>query len=120
MLDTDANQLDRDTVTAMSESPFDVTGIPTQPLSNADVDRRLKDLPGWRREDGGLRKRFRRASFPEAIAFVNAVAGLAEDAQHHPDIDIRWRTVILFLTTHEAGGISERDFALATRIESIP
>lgn len=93
---------------------------PAQPLSNAEVDSRLRDLPGWKREDGGLRKRFRRANFLDAIAFVNSVGELAEQAQHHPNIDIRWRTVILFLTTHEAGGISERDFDLATRIEAIP
>jgi 4a-hydroxytetrahydrobiopterin dehydratase len=104
----------------MNQPASDPDPTPAQPLSNAEVDRRLKDLPGWKREDAGLRKRFRRASFPDAIAFVNAVAELAEEAQHHPNIDIRWRTVILFLTTHEAGGISERDFELARRVESIP
>jgi 4a-hydroxytetrahydrobiopterin dehydratase len=94
-------------------------GEPAQPLSNSEVDRRLRDLPGWKREDAGVRKRFRHASFRDAIAFVNAVAELSEEAQHHPNIDIRWRTVILHLTTHEAGGISELDLSLASRIEAL-
>lgn len=92
---------------------------PTQPLSNAEVDRALEALPGWRREERGIRKRFRRPSFMEAIAFVTRVAELAEARQHHPDIDIRWRNVILFLTTHEAGGVTERDLELAREIEAL-
>jgi 4a-hydroxytetrahydrobiopterin dehydratase len=90
-----------------------------QPLSNAEVDAALAGLPGWRREERGLRKRFRRASFPEAVAFVNRVAELAEAAQHHPDIDIRWRNVILYLTTHEAGGVTQRDLDMARQIEGL-
>ena len=89
-----------------------------QPLPNAVVDNALESLKGWKREEGGLRKRFRRANFPDAIAFVNRLAALAEAAQHHPDIDVRWRNVILFLTTHEAGGITELDLALAREIEA--
>ncbi|RIK45494.1 MAG: 4a-hydroxytetrahydrobiopterin dehydratase [Chloroflexi bacterium] len=92
---------------------------PAQPLSNAAIDRALEELPGWRREERGIRKRYRCASFLEAVAFVNQVAALAEEAQHHPDIDIRWRNVILFLTTHEAGGVTELDLALARRIEAL-
>jgi 4a-hydroxytetrahydrobiopterin dehydratase len=106
-------------ITGMSDTPNESARQAAQPLSNAEVDRRLRELSGWKREDGGLRRRFRRPGFPEAIAFVNAVAELAENAQHHPDIDIRWRTVTLFLTTHEVGGISERDFTLAERIEAV-
>ena len=92
---------------------------PAQPLSNAEVDRALGALHGWRREEGGVRKRFRRGSFREAIAFVNAIADLAEDASHHPDIDIRWRNVIVFLTTHEAGGVTELDLDLAREIDEL-
>lgn len=91
---------------------------PAQPLSNADVERELGALRGWKREDGGIRKRFRHASFLDAVAFVNRVAELAESAQHHPDIDIRWRNVIIFLTTHEAGGVTTLDLALAREIEA--
>lgn len=92
---------------------------PSQPLSNVDVDRALGELRGWRREEGGIRKRFRRAGFRDAIAFVNRIAGLAEEAGHHPDIDIRWRNVIVYLTTHEAGGVTSLDLDLARRIEDI-
>ena len=92
---------------------------PAQPLSNAEVAHRLYTLRGWRREEGGIRKRFRRDNFREAIAFVNAIADLAEEAGHHPDIDIRWRNVIIFLTTHEAGGVTDLDLDLARRIDEL-
>jgi len=92
---------------------------PTQPLSNVDIERELGTLRGWKREEGGIRKRFRHASFVDAIAFVNSVAGLAELAKHHPDIDIRWRNVIIFLTTHEAGGVTVLDLTLAREIEKV-
>ncbi|HUG14734.1 MAG TPA: 4a-hydroxytetrahydrobiopterin dehydratase [Thermomicrobiales bacterium] len=103
----------------MSNPVRDAPLEPAQPLSNEEVDRELRSLTGWKREDGGLRKRFRRSGFLDAIAFVNAVAALSEEEQHHPNIDIRWRTVILFLTTHEAGGVSRRDLDLARRIDAI-
>jgi 4a-hydroxytetrahydrobiopterin dehydratase len=92
---------------------------PTQPLSNAEVERALGALRGWRREEGGIRKRFRRANFRDAIAFVNQIAELAESTGHHPDIDIRWRNVIIFLTTHEAGGVTHLDLDLAREIEGL-
>ncbi len=92
---------------------------PSQPISNAEVDRLLSALPEWRREDGGIRKRYRHTNFRAAIAFVNEIAELAESAGHHPDIDIRWRNVIVFLTTHEAGGITHLDLDLAKDIDAI-
>lgn len=91
---------------------------PTQPLSNAEIDRSLGGMRGWRREEGGIRKRYRRSDFREAIAFVNTVADIAEAATHHPDIDIRWRNVIIFLTTHEAGGVTQLDLELAEQIDA--
>jgi 4a-hydroxytetrahydrobiopterin dehydratase len=96
---------------------LDSGAAPKQPLSNTEIDRALGTLKGWKREEGGLRKRYRRANFLDAVAFVNRVAELAEEAQHHPDIDIRWRNVILFLTTHEVGGITQLDLDLAQRID---
>lgn len=94
-------------------------GAPLQPLSARDVDMALRDLRGWSRQEGGLRRRFRRQSFPDAVNFVSRVAELAEEAQHHPDIDIRYRNVILFLTTHDVGGITELDIELARKISEI-
>jgi 4a-hydroxytetrahydrobiopterin dehydratase len=86
-------------------------------LDDTTIDARLAALSGWTREGDEIRKSFERATFPDAIAFVVAVGFLAEAANHHPDIDIRWRTVHLALTTHDAGGLSALDFDLAARID---
>lgn len=77
------------------------------------------EAPAWDLVDGQLVKVVRCASFPAAIDFVVAVAALAEAADHHPDIDIRWRTVRLALVTHDAGGITELDFSLAGAIDAL-
>lgn len=70
---------------------------------------------GWREEDGALVREFELESFPAAIAFVSSVAELAERENHHPDIDIRYRRVLVRWTTHSAGGVTERDRELAAR-----
>lgn len=93
--------------------------VPQQPLSAREIDMALRELKGWNRQEGGLRLRVRRPSFSEAIAFVNAVAEIVAETNHHPDIDIRYRNVILFLTTHEVGGVTELDIDLARRINEI-
>jgi 4a-hydroxytetrahydrobiopterin dehydratase len=87
-------------------------------LDDAAIDARLGDLSGWTREGDEIRKTFERADFPAAIAFVVRVGFLAEKANHHPDIDIRWRTVHFALTTHDAGGLSALDFDLAAQIDT--
>ena len=73
----------------------------------------------WTRQGFALHRRLQFPSFPEAIAFVNAVAGLAEEVDHHPDVDIRFRTVELRVYTHSRGGITEMDFDLARRIDGL-
>ncbi len=78
----------------------------------------LRDLPGWERRGNEIVKTFEHRDFAEAMAFVNRVAGLAEDVNHHPDIDIRWNKVTLALSTHSLGGLTENDLNLASRIES--
>ena len=88
-------------------------------LDDTEIAAQLGDLVDWTRDGDLIRKVFKLASFPAAIAFVTQVAFLAEAAAHHPDIDIRWRTVTLALTTHDAGGLSEKDFALAAQIDEI-
>ena len=77
------------------------------------------DAPAWDLDDGQLVKVVECANFPAALDFVAAVGGLAEAADHHPDIDIRWRTVRLALVTHDAGGITELDFSLARAIDAL-
>jgi 4a-hydroxytetrahydrobiopterin dehydratase len=86
-------------------------------LDDTAVDARLADLSGWSRSGDEIRKEYERASFPDAIAFVVAIGFLAEAANHHPDIDIRWRTVHIALSTHDAGGLTALDFDLAGRID---
>jgi 4a-hydroxytetrahydrobiopterin dehydratase len=73
-------------------------------------------IPDWNLEGGNLVRTFVFTDFREAMSFVNSVAALAERAGHHPDIDIRYNKVRLALSSHDAGGITEKDFALAAEI----
>jgi 4a-hydroxytetrahydrobiopterin dehydratase len=94
--------------------------VPKSPLlSDADVNNALGSLPGWAREGDAIVKQFELPTFPHAIAFVTRVGFFAEQANHHPDLDIRWRTVRVLLSTHDSGGITEKDVSLANEIESI-
>jgi 4a-hydroxytetrahydrobiopterin dehydratase len=76
-------------------------------------------LPGWTRRGSVIRRTYEFPGFPAAIHFVNAVARAAEAAQHHPDIDIRWNRVRLALTTHDAGGLTQRDVDLAAECDAL-
>ena len=87
-------------------------------LSDAQVDAVAATLDGWARSDGALRRSVTFPSFLDGIAGVRTVAELAERADHHPDIDIRWRTVHLALSTHSEGGITEKDVELARQIDA--
>jgi 4a-hydroxytetrahydrobiopterin dehydratase len=87
-------------------------------LSDAEVRTRLKNLPGWEATPSGIRKTFSRRDFKDAIRLVNAVAELAEEANHHPDILLfGWNKVTFTLMTHSEKALTEKDFALASRIE---
>lgn len=79
----------------------------------------LAALPSWRRNGQIIVRTFDFADFLAAMKFVNAVAAAAEAAQHHPDIDIRWNKVTLAFTTHDAGGLTEKDFALARHCDAL-
>lgn len=78
----------------------------------------LSTLPEWSRHGDIISRTFAFKDFPAAMKFVNAVAELAEQAQHHPDVDIRWNKVTLALTTHDAGGLTEKDFELARQCDA--
>lgn len=82
-------------------------------LSPAEIALRLTARPDWWIEHGELVRTFQFKTFPDAVTFVNKVAGLAEEAGHHPDIDIRYNRVRLALASHDAGGLTARDFDLA-------
>ena len=84
-----------------------------------DAERRLTSLPGWAIENVELVKTFTFKDFREALAFVNRVGDVAESAGHHPDIDIRYNRVRLALITHDAGGLTEKDFDLASRVNTL-
>jgi 4a-hydroxytetrahydrobiopterin dehydratase len=87
-------------------------------LADDQIATRLATLTGWEREGGEIVKTFELPTFPDAITFVTRLAERAEAANHHPDIDIRWRNVRIALTTHDAGGLTDLDFDLATEIEA--
>lgn len=72
---------------------------------------------GWKRQANKLNKAFEFTSFRDSIVFVNRIATLADDVDHHPDIDIRYATVTVTLSTHDAGGITEKDLKLAEQID---
>ena len=82
-------------------------------LSQAEIASSLTARPDWRIERGELVRTFQFKTFPDAMVFVNKVAGMAEEANHHPDIDIRYNRVRLALVSHDAGGLTGKDFDLA-------
>jgi 4a-hydroxytetrahydrobiopterin dehydratase len=79
----------------------------------------MQEVPEWKLEENSISRAFELASFALAIGFVNKVAEEAEKANHHPDIDIRWKTVKLSLSTHSAGGLTSADFTLATKLDQV-
>jgi 4a-hydroxytetrahydrobiopterin dehydratase len=88
-------------------------------LSDIEIQRRLGSLPGWSRKGDVLTKTYQLRDFTAAMELVNNIAQVAERANHHPDIDIRYNKVICVLTTHDAGGITKKDLHLATEIEAL-
>jgi 4a-hydroxytetrahydrobiopterin dehydratase len=87
-------------------------------LSDIAIQRELGNLTGWSRRGDVLTRTYQFRSFVDAVGFVNRVAGLAEKANHHPDIDIRYSKVTLSLSTHDAGGITQNDLDLAKAIDA--
>ncbi len=88
-------------------------------MTEAQVQSSLKDLPEWSEVSEAIQRTYQFASFVEAMGFVNKVAEAAEADQHHPDILVRYNKVTLTLSTHDAGGISKKDFALAKKIDAM-
>jgi 4a-hydroxytetrahydrobiopterin dehydratase len=88
-------------------------------LTNAQVDAFLSSHPQWKLVNGQLERTWEWPAFMTGIAFVNEVARLAEAADHHPDIDVRWRRVTLKLVTHDAKGLTFRDTDLAAKADAV-
>ena len=88
-------------------------------LTDEEVERQLADLPQWTREGDAIVATIEAPDFPTAIAIVSEAAEVAEEMNHHPDIDIRWRTTSWLLTTHDADGLTQLDIEQAHRITGI-
>jgi 4a-hydroxytetrahydrobiopterin dehydratase len=88
-------------------------------LNTDQIKAALATLPEWKEKDSTITRTYQFKDFPAAIKFVNAVAAIAEEAWHHPDIDIRWNKVTLVLTTHDSGGLTEKDFELAGKFDRL-
>ena len=88
-------------------------------LADAQVEERLAEIPGWEFAEGELRREFGFGDFVEAFGFMSSVALLAEKLDHHPNWSNVYNTVRIGLNTHDAGGITDFDFALAARINEV-
>ena len=87
-------------------------------LSDIEIQSGLKTLAGWERRGDAVVKHYRFGKFADGIRFVDRVAVLADAADHHPDIDIRYTTVTMSLSTHSQGGITRKDLEMAAKIDS--
>jgi 4a-hydroxytetrahydrobiopterin dehydratase len=88
-------------------------------LSTEDLTTRLATLDGWSGDDRSINRTVELPTFPAAIEVVDRVAEVAEGMEHHPDIDIRWRQLTFSCVTHSEGGVTDKDFELAHRINEI-
>lgn len=88
-------------------------------LTDAEIEDGLRGLNGWERKGNEIVRVFKNKSFVDSVGFVNKVSILAEKADHHPDILIRYKNVTLTLSTHSKGGLTEKDFNLAREIDAL-
>jgi 4a-hydroxytetrahydrobiopterin dehydratase len=88
-------------------------------LERDEIEQRVDELDGWDLEGEAIVKQFKRGDFSGAVALVNAIEPVANEANHHPDLSISWETVTVMITTHSAGGLTAADFALAARIDAL-
>ena len=88
-------------------------------LSDIEIQRALGQLPGWSRRTNVIAKTFTLPTFTAGIAFIRRITDAAEAAQHHPDIDIRYTKITIALSTHDSGGLTQKDIDLAKAIDSL-
>lgn len=88
-------------------------------LTPTQIKTELQTVPDWKKKGSAISRTYPFKDFPAAIKFVNALAKIAEKEWHHPDIDIRWNKVTLTLTTHDEGGLTEKDFSLARKFDRL-
>lgn len=87
-------------------------------LTQGEVKKGMSSVREWSRKGSVISRTFKLKDFPAALKFVNTIGRIAEKAQHHPDIDIRWNKVTMALTTHDSGGLTDKDFAMAAKIDA--
>lgn len=88
-------------------------------LSPDELSAALHGLPSWSGDGDGIHRTVELSSFRAAVAAIVSIADVAEELDHHPDVDLRWRTLHLTLVSHSAGGVSELDLELARRIDAL-
>jgi len=88
-------------------------------MTNDEVDRQLSSLPGWKRDGNEMVRTFSFRNYDQTLAFVNAVASIAQREDHHPDILFGYKTCTIRYTTHAIGGLSENDFICAAKIGAL-
>jgi 4a-hydroxytetrahydrobiopterin dehydratase len=88
-------------------------------LSDAEIEARLAQLPGWERQGEAISKTFERGDFAGSVRFVEAIVEPAEEMNHHPDLEISWDKVTVTISTHSEGGLTAADFELAGKIDAL-
>jgi 4a-hydroxytetrahydrobiopterin dehydratase len=88
-------------------------------LSDDEIEGRLGDRPGWKRDGDSIKRQFKFDDFQGSVDFLNRITPVAEEMSHHPDVCISWNTVDITLSTHSEGGLTENDFELAQQIDSL-
>ena len=88
-------------------------------LSDTEIDERLAGLDGWERSGDAIVKQFDNSDFKGSVDFVNRLTPEAEEMNHHPDLEISWKTVTVTISTHSEGGLTDNDFELARRIDAL-
>ena len=88
-------------------------------LTDSEIQKALGSLPGWKKNGTAIQRMFEFPDFKAAMQFVNRIADAAEQANHHPDIDIRYNKVTMALVSHDSGGVTQRDVRMAEKINQI-
>jgi len=110
----DTTQERSDSLKSRHCKPCEKGGIP---LSAAEVERYLRELPGWEADSSAIGKRFEFKNYYQTMAFVNAVAWIAHQEGHHPDLLVSYNACRVSYTTHAIGGLSDNDFICATKVD---
>lgn len=98
---------------------FQSFAVNAMPLNQTEIDQKIQSLPEWQQQNQTITRTFKFKDFVEAIAFVNKLVEPAEAAKHHPDLAVSYNTVVISLTSHDAGGLTQKDFDLAQTISQL-